>query len=164
MNSGVLHLMNSFGLKPWTQPVLTSNSSYGTVSASTEASGCEAFKALNGVYSGAVNQSWHPTSYGHTGWWKWELPVYLLITGIDFYNAPDDGNYTNQTSRLYTSSEMGTPIGDSFTFGWASGWSKVTIANIPPTGIVTNCIYYNKGGSDSYVGIGELVITAMQIS
>ena len=55
---------------------------------------------------------------------------------------------------------MGSPIGDAFTFGYNNQWTAKTITGIPSDGIMTNEIYYNKGGELSYNGIGELVITA----
>lgn len=163
MDNKILLLGGGAVWLPWTQPILTSNTSYGTVSASSSSSGSEPYKALNGVYSGTytdTGQAWKPNSYSNTGWWMWQLPVKLLITAIDFYNAPDSGNWTGQTSQLFTSSAMTNPIGNSFTFAYNNQWTKASITGIPSTGITTNCIYYNKGGENSWNGIGELIITA----
>ena len=54
MDSKILTLLGSdIYWIDWTQPVLTSNTSYGTVSASSSRSGSDPYKALDGVKSGS---------------------------------------------------------------------------------------------------------------
>lgn len=160
-------------LKEWTQPVLTSNTSYGTVSASSRSTFTPAldyYKALDGKTSGGegANTWWNADKYVRSGWWKWELPVTLKITSIKFYAR--GFNNAKITARFYTSEEKNTPMGDQFSCNTV--WQTIDIAGIPVEGIKTNCIYVDiidgggaVGQSDGggYVGIGEIQITAKEL-
>lgn len=140
---------------PWTQPVLTSNTSFGTItySAQSSATGQKAFNALDGIKSGSSNSQW--VSDSSTGWWKWVLPYKIKITKLVFYNRGIDN--LNITGRFYTNSDKAIPIGNSFTPA-ATAWASVIVYN--GAGVVTNTLYFDKTAGSKYNGIGELEITA----
>ena len=141
---------------PWTQPVLTSNTSYGVVTCSAESTttGQKAFNASDGVKSGTAYSHW--VSDASTGWWQWKLPVKLKITKIVFYNRYGDN--LNITGRFYTDSSKTIPIGNSFSPA-ATSWAAVTVYD-NAEGILTDTIYFDKTAGSQYNGIGELEITA----
>lgn len=146
----------------WTQPVLTSNNSYGVVSASSvSADTCAYYKALDGnTTGGSGDGTWWECARGvTTGWWKWELPVTLNITAIKFYAR--GYNNANITARFYTSSDKTTPIGNQFSSN-GTLWQSQNITGIPSDGIKTNCIYLDITAGDSYVGVGEIQLTAKE--
>ena len=149
--------------KAWTQPVLTSNTSYGVVSASSEGSGAlfAAYKALDGKTTGGNGAgTWFELGQGrYTGWWKWNLPVTLKITAIKFYAR--GYNNPNITARFYTSESKTTPIGDQVSC--ASVWQQKNITGIPSSGIVTNCLFLDITAGSKYTGVGEIVVTAEQL-
>jgi hypothetical protein len=145
---------------PWTQPVLTSNTSYGEVTYSSVSGTAneEGFNALDGVKSGTVSSQWVPNN-SSTGWWQWKLPVKLKIIKLVFYNRCGDN--LNITGRFYTNSSKTVPIGNSFSPA-ATNWASVTVYD-NAEGIITDTIYFDKTSGDGYGGIGELEITATKL-
>lgn len=147
----------------WTQPVLTSNTSYGTVSASNRSSTTyDYYKALDGKITGGKGAGtwWECGEYVSTGWWKWELPVTLKITAIKFYAR--GYNNANITARFYTSAEKTVAIGNQFSSN-GTPWQSQDITGIPSGGVKTNCVYLEITGGSSYVGVGEIQITAQEL-
>lgn len=160
--------------REWKQPVLTSNYSYGLVSASS-VSLAEAdilppgsfhpYRALDGVTEGGEKAgSWWETASGiNTGWWRWDLPVKLKIKAIKFYARGYDA--TAISGRFYTDDSKTLSIGDAISTAENKPWAEYDIANIPSEGIETNCLYFDVTGgcSGGWVGIGELKITAEEL-
>lgn len=147
----------------WTQPVLTSNTSYGTVSASNRSSTTfDYYKALDGKITGGEGAGtwWECGEYVSTGWWKWKLPVTLKITAIKFYAR--GYNNANITARFYTSAEKTVAIGNQFSSN-GTPWQSQDITGIPSGGVKTNCVYLEITGGSSYVGVGEIQITAQEL-
>jgi len=148
---------------PWTQPVLTSNTSYGTVSANAYYSSSYPWRAADGtipVYA-QENLCWkiHNSEGQYPGWWKWEFPFTLFISQLKFYGSVDyDGN-TDFNGRWYTDSTKSVPIGDAFSIGHNSQAPLITPANQSAQGYITNSIYLDATSGNNG-GIGELVITA----
>lgn len=147
-----------YDYKDWTQPVLSSNTGYGTLTSSgVNESQCQPYSALNGVASGApyYKQGW--ISGSSTGWWKWELPTKLSISAIKFYN-PYSSTSVATTGQFFIDEGV-TPLTESFSTAnssWAS--YNLTVVNDTPTDI----IYFKMTGGGANGGIGELTITAQE--
>ena len=152
----------SQGWVNWTQPILTSDNSYGIVSASSVSpyGNSNPYTALDG---NAASRGW-ATNGVSTGWWKWQLPHQIKITAMTYVGNGTGENKPNDTicyGRFYTSDAMTTPIGDAISQPNAADWVHINITGIPEEGIITDCIYFDKtAGSGEYAGIGELIITA----
>lgn len=150
----------------WTQPILTSNTSYGTITCSGYYGGHGdgeryPWHISDGQWgSQSVNIEWG-TDNSNVGWVNWKLPVTLKILGITIHNRvhPTNLDYTLTGARLYTNDSRTTPIGEEFSFT-SSGGSH-TLTTIPSSGIITDNIYFYKTGS-TYSGVGEIVITAQE--
>lgn len=154
----------------WTQPILTSNTSYGEVtsSANRSSSATQAeWHALDGLKPDPNDQ------YTYFGWnvginyfWQWKLPINIEITGLSLYNRATTGttNYS-RTIQFYADEAQEINIGDTVTLVQDST-TLSTVQNITP--VTTNTIRaylldtYN--GTSGYGGIGELYITANQIN
>ena len=154
----------------WTQPILTSNTSYGEVtsSANRSSSATQAeWHALDGLKPNPNDQ------YTYFGWnvginyfWQWKLPINIEITGLSLYNRATTGttNYS-RTIQFYADEAQEINIGDTVTLAQDST-TLSTVQNITP--VTTNTIRaylldtYN--GTSGYGGIGELYITANQIN
>lgn len=139
----------------WTQPIMTSNTTYGTLTASVVNSGSGVYQAFDKNTS-----SWWEAKTGTAEWLNWKLPVTLKITGIKI--RVRTGNKPNITCRCYTDSSKKTPIGDSITTTTAG--QEIAVANIPSSGIITNNIYFDCSSTQDYMGILEITITAQEQS
>lgn len=148
----------------WTQPVLTSDTSYGVVSSNGIREGqCQAYKALDGVKSGASNlmQGWISNVNSTAAFWKWQLPVKLKINSLTFYNifgattSPGNNVYTAQ---FFADAAATIPLTEPFTAPptyWAS--LKLAVIHNSSTDIIyLKVLSYQSGG----LGMGELEITA----
>lgn len=149
---------------PWEQPVLTSNTSYGTVSCSSVSQYFnQPYTALDGS---TTTRGWSPEN-STTAWWKWELPETINITALTYvgqYNGSGKADDVLCQGRFYTSSDKTTPIGDAINQDKEEDSVEIQVTGIPEEGISTNCIYFDKTGGGAYSGIGELIITATVIS
>lgn len=151
---------------PWEQPKLTSNTSYGTLTGGGYYSGTDNrdyYHISDGIIP-TTNQgsdTWS-TSNSAIGWFNWELPEEIIIKGIKIYNRSHTTavDYRLTGARFYTDSTKETPIGEEFEILTSQGIYE--LKDIPPEGIKTKNIYFYKTG-DTYSGIGELQITALQI-
>lgn len=144
----------------WEQPILKSDTDYGIVTASAySAEGYNPYRVLDGITSGG--SGWWETPNHTTGWWKWDIPQTIKIKGIKVYAR--GYNNASITARFYTSSDMTTPIGNSFSTSGAV-WASTDISGIPSEGILTNCIYCNITGGSPYCGIGEIVLDAYELT
>ena len=151
--------------KDWTQPVLTSNNSYGVITGNSYYSESDRnfFRISDGKIPTANDgaDNWG-TSNSSVGWWLWKLPVKLKITGIKIYNRSHTSavDYQLTGARFYTDDTKTTPIGEEFSITTSQGIYELT--TIPEEGIVTDKIYFYKTGN-TYSGIGELEITAQEL-
>ena len=154
----------------WTQPILTSNTSYGEVtsSANRSSSATQAeWHALDGLKPDPNDQ------YTYFGWnaginyfWQWKLPINIEITGLSLYNRATTGttNYS-RTIQFYADENQTIEIGSEVTLAQDST-TLSTVQNITP--VTTNTIRaylldtYNS--TSGYGGIGELYVTANQIN
>ena len=158
------------GTVSWTQPILTSNStetSLGTVevSAGSEYSTYNAYKALDGIKSGTIaTTGWGVNNTSATTWWQIKFPYKIKITGLTGYQRYDSNPANaNTIGQFYTSSDKTTPIGDIYTNNISTNWNAVAVSGIPSEGIITDTIYFEKTGGGSYGGLGELEITAERV-
>lgn len=138
----------------WSQPVVTSNTSYGIISASSSAENCEAFRAVDTVTSTESN-GW-ATDNSQEGWWKWEFPESLKFKRIVFVNRNSETNDPEvlfQQCQFYAgnrTSRMGSP----FSVSKSREYVTVDCDNLE-----SNILYFYKLGG-KYSGIGELIIEA----
>jgi len=144
----------------WTQPILTSNTSFGVVTASNYAPDCFPYLAMDGILTAnADGHAWN-TDDSYTGWWQIKLPYSIRIYGITFTNGGSPtSNVRNISGRFYADSAKTIPIGDAISTPSTNGY-VTQIIGIPAEGIITDTIYFEKTGGRTYAGIGELDITA----
>lgn len=161
------YFAQSHGEIAWVQPIATGSTTAITggdmvITSSNSHSGYEAWKAMDGVYSGTTaTTGWGTSNTTANQWWQLKLPYQIRITGLKGYQRYDTTPANaNTIGRFYTSSDMTTPIGDTYTNASGINWNAVEVSGIPEEGIVTDTIYFQKTGGGSYGGLGELVITA----
>ena len=153
----------SQGWAPWTQPALTSNTDYGTVSASSvnTSANSQPFKASDGVFTGTAT-SWESAKAVVPASWKWVLPHPIRVSKIVLYNKYSGSTNVTKDVQVFADEAMTIPIGEAQTFAPAA-FSTVTIT--PETPIETDTIFIYCASSHgaagiNYVGLGEVVITA----
>ena len=139
-------------------PKLTSNTSYGTLTASNynpESTIIMPYCAFDGDTS-----TWWETGRSVTSAnLQWVLPEKIIITGIKIQVRM--GDRPNLTARVYTSSNKTVPIGDSITTTTAG--EIATVQNIPDDGIETAILYFDCSSTQDYLGINEVEITAKKL-
>jgi hypothetical protein len=144
---------------PWQQPVLASDTDYGTVSASSinTAGLSYAWKASDGNHEGSAT-SWESDKYVVPAQWMWKFPVKLRISNILLYNKYSGSTNVTKQVAAYSDEAQKQQIGTTQTFA-ASSFSTVTIT--PDTPVETDTLVIVGASSyGTYVGIGEVVITA----
>ena len=146
---------------PWEQAVFTTENmgAGGVVSASSSYQTYTPKGAMDGVKTGTDQNNTWVTNNSTTGWWKLVLPYKIKITAINFYNGIYGSQAKNIQGRFYADVDKTIPIGDAISTP-TSSWYCTTIANIPAGGIITDTLYFNKTGGNTYAGIGELEIIA----
>ena len=153
----------SQGWAPWTQPVLTSDTDYGVVSASSvnSSAGALPFKASDGIMTGTTT-SWESAKAAVPSTWKWVLPHRIRISQIVLYNKYSGSTNVTRDVQIYADEAMTIPIGEMQTYE-AFAFSTVTVTPATPVETDTIVIYcstsHGAAGND-YVGLGEVVITA----
>lgn len=167
VNGAQYILFDAFQLSAWQQPVLTSNTSYGTVSSSANRNTGDAqaeWHASDGLLPDASDQYTYFGLGSCPGWWQWKLPVKLRISGLALYNRASTGttNYT-KTIQFFTSQEMTEAITSSFSM--PNNSSTLVTAPLAADYIDTDTIYayISEDYGGNYPGIGEIYITAQEI-
>lgn len=139
----------------WQQPTsISSNTSYGTISASSYASNCEPYKAVDGVTS-TESLGW-ATDGTAEGWWKWVFPETLRFKRLVFVNRNSDTNDTSvlvQDCQFYTG-DKATKMGKAFSVSKSREYVTIDCNDLE-----SNTLYFYKLGG-KYSGIGELIIEA----
>lgn len=139
--------------KTWHQPILTSDTSYGVLTASNyNGDSVMPYK----IFDNDVNTQWQTSQGVTSATILWELPVTLKIYGITVRSR--SGNRPNLTCAIYTDSTKTTPIGNQFTSNVAG--SNNVVQGIPQEGIITNKIFFDCSSNSDYLGIDEVYITA----
>ena len=153
----------SQGWASWPQPVLTSNTDYGVVSASSinVSAGSQPFKASDGIITG-TSTSWESGKAVVPASWKWVLPHRIRISEIVLYNKYSGTTNVTKDVQVFADEEMTIPIGGMQTFA-PSAFSMVTIT--PETPVETDTVFIyccssHGAAGNNYVGLGEVVITA----
>ena len=155
--------MSSYRWIPWTQPVLTGNNDYGLTSASSSNTSAVAlpWKAADGLHEGA-STSWEAARDSYPAWWLWQLPVKLRITSLLLYNKYSSYDYVTKNVSVYADSAMTQLIAR----GKFEAASFSTLSFDFATPVITDelCIVCEDSykESNTYVGIGEILITAEQ--
>ena len=155
--------MSSYRWIPWAQPVLSADNGYGLVSASSEntASSAYPWKASDGIKEGETT-SWEAAKDAYPAWWLWELPVTLKISRLTLYNKYSGHGYVTKNVSVY-SDKSRTQLIASGTFEAAS-FSTLTFDFTQA--VITNalCVVCENSykESNTYVGLGEVEITAEQ--
>lgn len=141
----------------WTQPALTSDTSFGTVTVSSTNADRPGYKALDGIKNNSES-CWESEASAVSGWLKWELPCVLKISQIKLYNKYTGNTRLSKNVAAYADAEKTIPIGTQQTFP-QEPYSLVTIT--PETPVITSVVYINM--VDTYnlmVGLSEIEITA----
>ncbi len=141
----------------WTQPALTSDTSFGIVSVSSTNADRPGYKALDGIKN-TPESCWESESNAVSGWLKWELPCVLKISQIKLYNKYTGNTRLSKNVAAYADAEKTIPIGTQQTFP-QEPYSLVTIT--PETPVITSVVYINM--IDTYnlmLGLSEIEITA----
>ena len=151
----------------WTQPVLTSNISYGKVTASSLATDytTKPYYALNGKTANSTGENgydqWSAKAGDTDAWWCWELPHEIKISKIEFYNKYSTGTNLTKTAQFFADKEMTIPIGEEFTC--PKDYQVMTVIDVVEP-VVTDTIFckiYSTYDDSRFMpGIGELKITA----
>lgn len=147
----------------WVQPVFTSNTTWGEVSADSNSGGYGQYeyKALDGQVSGTDGADFAAGNSSITVNWYWKFAQKLKITKIDIWNRNNAGNYggaTVYTIYALNEDQSYTEIGQ-ISLG-AVGWEHGSLTVSEPLvcwGLKIYC-----AGEKSYVGIGELNLTAQE--
>lgn len=151
-STGVLE--NWYG---WQQPLsILSDTTYGTISASSTLSGCDPYKAVDGVTS-TESLGW-ATDNASEGWWKWELPTTLKFKRIVFVNRNSESNdpeVLSQQCQFYIGNKQ-TKMGTGFSVSKSREYVTVDCGDLQ-----SNILYFYKLGG-KYSGIGELIIEAQE--
>lgn len=141
----------------WQQPLsILSNTTYGTISASSTLSGCDPYKAVDGVTS-TESLGW-ATDNASEGWWKWELPTTLKFKRIVFVNRnskSNDPEVLSQQCQFYIGNKQ-TKMGAGFSVSKSREYVTIDCGDLQ-----SNILYFYKLGG-KYSGIGELIIEAQE--
>lgn len=148
---------------PWEQPIATANTTTidggdMIITSSSAYSGEQAYKAMDG---NKTSTHFSFNSVG-SGWWQVKLPYKLIIRNLTYYSRNNTSRYPVENATFYTSSDMTTQIGDSFSAP-TTDYTAFEVQNIPKEGILTDTIYLTMNGSGGTCGMGELEITADKI-
>ena len=147
-----------YDYQDWTQPKLTSDTSYGTVTASSYRSSSQTpYRALDGVKSGGGDVALGWIIKESSGWWKWELPVKLSISSIKYYNTYASAS-SSVTGQFFLDEGV-TPLTDSFSTS-SSSWASYVLPSVNTS--PTNVIYFKKTAGNDFSGIGEIEVTARE--
>ena len=158
--------MSSFRWIPWTQPTIHSDTEYGVVSASSingASTGTPAFawRASDGLREGG-GCSWESTRDTFPAWWRWAFPATLRITHLKLYNKFSSYSYLTKNVSVYADADMGRLI----TKGQfeCAAFSELSFDFDEP--IITGSLWVvcedSYMPSNTYVGLGEVEITAME--
>ena len=152
---------------PWTQPIATGETTAidggdMVITASSQSSTYQAYKAMDGVSSGTTaTTGWGTSNTTAVQWWQVKFPYEIRITGLTGYQRYDTTPANaNTIGQFYTSSEKTIPIGDEYSNAVGVNWNAVSVTGIPAEGIITDTIYFEKTGGGAYGGLGELKIEA----
>ncbi len=140
------------GIK-WVQPVLTSNTTYGTITCSSSSQA--PWHISNGLLpSTGYTNTWE-TNNESQGWVNWEFPITLTITKIKVYQRNQNPDHYTEKVAVKTKADGDfiIPLTD------IEQGSDTFIEREFEVPIVTDNLYFYVEGT-GVVGIGEVEITA----
>lgn len=142
----------------WTQPVFTSHTTWGVVSASEE--NAAAWHALDGILvteaaSGDSLRQWEAGSSTTDAWWGWTFNAPLSVRSIRVYQRSYNSSYHTNTVTIKTHAE-GEILLDTTSMPQQAGGYVDLVFEEPR--ILTG-IHIDVVGS-AYVGIGEVQVEA----
>jgi len=154
--------MSGYRWIPWTQPIISSNTEYGLVAASSvNSSGTPAFawKASDGIHEGP-SCSWESSRDAFPAWWKWSFPATLRISHLKLYNKFSSYSHLTKSVSVYADADMGRLIAQG-QFEQAA-FATLDLDLDEPVVTDTLWVVCEDGymPSNTYVGLGEVEITA----
>jgi Fe-S cluster assembly iron-binding protein IscA len=138
---------------PWTQPVPTSNTYYGKITAGSYYSSYYPYYALN------TSSSWvHANSSDGQYWWKWKLPVKLKITNISSRYSTYSSSYRFTGCRWYADDKKTKVMVDSYD-------QTTSTQSFAVDNVITDTIYFYATGytGGALSGLYNLKITATEV-
>lgn len=145
----------------WTQPVFTSDTTWGFLNVSSVNSTYYAWRALDGVvpFNDNYGNTWE-TNNVTTGWWRWVFAKPLRIKGFTIYGrARPDGSVCSYGLIIKDLMQRVT-LGE-VPYQEVDGVKFWTFTLDEP--IICDGLYITKTSSDGYSGIGELILDADEI-
>ena len=99
-----INKLHPIWLSQWTQPKLTSNTSYGIVTCSSNYASHYPYYAFDGIV--AMNNKWLSNGTA-SGWLQWKLEQKILIKSFKLYGTGESsyGNRVPKTIKLYGSND-----------------------------------------------------------
>lgn len=145
----------------WTQPVFTSDTTWGFLNASSVNSSYYAWRALDGVKPLGENygNTWE-TGNSTTGWWRWVFARPLRIKGFTIYGRAQPDTASTSYGFVIKDLLQRVTLGE-VPYQAVTGVKPWTFTLNEP--IICDGLYITKTSSDGYSGIGELEINADEI-
>lgn len=140
----------------WVQPVLTSNTSYGTITCSSSSQA--AWHISDGLLpSTGYTNTWE-TNNESQGWVNWKFPVTLAITKIRVYQRNQNPSHYTEKVAIKTKEDGDyiVPLTD------IEQGNDTFIEYEFECPVITDNLYFYVEGT-GVVGIGEVEITATQL-
>lgn len=155
----------------WTQPIATAQTTTTdlgdvVITASSQYSGRQGYKCMDGVKSGtATGSGWNVNNTSNVATLTIQFPYKLRITGIKGYKPYNTNlNNANTVGQFYADTDKTITIGNEYSNAdGAPNWTEVDVTGIPAEGIITDTLVFEKTGGGNYGGFGELEITATRI-
>lgn len=143
--------------KAWVQPILTSYTSFGTLSVKTASADYHGWHASDGV-TNVQAHSWEATINDVPSWLKWLLPYPIKISSILFYNKYTGNTRLTQAISVYADEAKTKFIGTG-TFPAATPYGTTTVNAVEQ--FESDVLYLSLDTSyNLQVGLTEMVITA----
>ena len=145
----------------WTQPVFTSDITWGFLNASSVNSTYYAWRALDGVRPLGENygNTWE-TANVTTGWWRWVFARPLRIKGFTIYGRAHPDSSSTSYGFVIKDLLQRVTLGE-VPYQAVTGIKSWTFTLSEP--IICDGLYITKTSSDGYSGIGELELDADEI-
>lgn len=149
--------------REWVQPVFGSNTTWGTITASSQYGTCHPYKALVPDWSYMDDSEWQ-TNEVTKGWWNWQFAEPLRVSGLRFYQQGTTNYYSTKVT-IYEDSTKEKVVVPEFEPPLPS--SELTVPDYEPYNSiyfdiepqVLNGLYIEVEGSEG-VGIGFIALKA----
>ncbi len=134
----------------WTQPYATAETTAidggnMTVTASSTKGSYYPYRIVSSAAQGSSDVAmWESTA--SSAWWQIKLPYKIKLNSIKLYNKSSNLGWQVKQARIYTSSDLSTPITDEFIMTVGSG----VLTEVDCGGYVTDTICFQA--ISTYVG------------